>query len=142
MHTAFAQEDQPTLIRLAQATPVQQTAPLATKAPPKVQLTPFDIYISGVKVGHQDYLRPVVMIRQEGESAVVAPISTKWSFFDPTRRFDFQIKMDSPEFGATGLVADSFVIGETARIPVSSIRKRIGTLSGNLRSGYLEQSGQ
>lgn len=141
LHTAIGQEDQPAMVRLAQAAAVP--APPARQAPAKapVQFAKYDVCLAEVKVGASDYMRPVLVLRNSGGVAIVAPISTKWSFYDPRIRGDFALKAGSPGFSGTSLEADSFILGEVMEIPAGSIRRRIGSLTGELLSAYLDHSG-
>ena len=130
------------------ASPKPQVHAPQTPAKPKEKLPPpqvYDIFQGPTILGYADYARPLLIlsIKDGGQSVYVAPISSKWGLYD-RRRFDVPLRTWMPGYNETGLDEDSFIVNDTSyykTIPVDTLVRRRGRLTGDLLSSFLEATG-
>jgi|ERR1043165_3981571 mRNA-degrading endonuclease toxin of MazEF toxin-antitoxin module len=98
-----------------------------------------DIYLLRVPLKKCNDIRPCIVTSiTENQIAVMALVSASGL----KRRIDFAIKMDHPDFSATGLKRDSYVLADTiAEAPLHELNVFLGRLEKQLAREFRDWYG-
>jgi hypothetical protein len=94
-----------------------------------------EIWLARIQLRTSYDPRPCVIVEEPRAGRVkVFPLSSSMDLFDPNKHF--LLSRTSPDFPATGLPKESYILEKVADLPIADIRHKFGELSGELLEDF------
>jgi hypothetical protein len=94
----------------------------------------YRICLVALSVGSNKYPRPATILGIVDDDLDLLPISSRMELYDAAEHF--LVAEDDPDFAATGLKHDSYILPKVTPVAKKDIHKIIGELKGELAERF------